>query len=212
MRLLEAASGVGGEAVELPIPPGVRPVIVRRIRRLSERCRELLGAAAVLGRELELDELAQLSGLERGQLLDLLDEAMSERLLGDVPGGSGRLRFGHALIRATLYDELTPATRIQLHQRAGEALEAVHSGDPGPHLAQLAQHFVAAGVTAKAIGYARRAGDRAAAQLAFEEAARLYRLALPLAREPGERCELLLALADAHARSGDTEAARPVYR
>ena len=109
--------------------------------------------------------------------MDVLNEAMAERVLDDVPGAPGRLRFGHALIRDTLYDGLTAARRMQLHREAGEALEAVYASDPEPHLAELAQHFVAAaplGVADKAIEYARRAGDRAAIQLAFEEAARQY--------------------------------------
>ena len=100
-----------------------------------------------------------------------------------MPGAPGRARFGHALIRDTLYDGLTAARRMQLHREVGEALEAVYSSDPEPHLAELAQHFVAAaplGVGDKAIEYARRAGDSAAVQLAFEEAARHYAIALTL--------------------------------
>ena len=38
-------------------------------------------------------------------------------------GAPGRLRFAHALIRDTLYEELTPVRRPQLHRRAGEAIE-----------------------------------------------------------------------------------------
>ena len=97
-----------------------------------------------MGREFGLDALARLSELPRDELLDVLDEAMAERVVSDVPGSPGRLRFGHALIRDTLYDELTSARRLQLHQHAGEALEAVYSADLEPHLAELAHHFLAA--------------------------------------------------------------------
>ena len=48
------------------------------------------------------------------------------------------------IIRDTLYDELSPARRMQLHQDAAEALEAVHSDDVGPHLTELTHHYVAA--------------------------------------------------------------------
>jgi hypothetical protein len=41
------------------------------------------------------------------------------RLVSSVPGARGRLRFGHALIRETLYDELTTLRRVQLHRRTG---------------------------------------------------------------------------------------------
>jgi tetratricopeptide (TPR) repeat protein len=140
---------------------------------------------------------------------------MAERVVADAPGSPGRLRFGHVLIRDTLYDELTAARRLRLHQRAGEALEAIHGADLGPHLAELAHHYLAAapaGRADKAVEYARRAGDRAGSQLAYEEAMRLYERALTLVDEPIGRCELLLALGEARARVGDRPASKQAFR
>jgi predicted ATPase len=107
VRLLEAEGRMAQAHARLRIPPGVRAVIGQRVRRLSERCRSLLVPASVMGREFRLDALARLSELSRDELLDVLDEAMAERVLGDVPISPGLLRFGHALIRDTLYDELS---------------------------------------------------------------------------------------------------------
>jgi DNA-binding SARP family transcriptional activator/predicted ATPase len=216
VRLLAGEGDVAEHDAHLRIPAGVRAVIGRRVGRLSEPCRDLLVSASAMGREFGLDALAQLSGLSAKDLLDVLDEAMAERVLSDVPGSPGRLRFGHALIRDTLYEELTPARRIRLHHEVAAALEAVYAADLEPHLAELAQHYFAAapaGVGERAVEYAWRAGDRAASQLAHEEAVRLYRMAievLPIggrADEPA-RCELLLALGEAQARGGDTTAAQ----
>ena len=66
----------------------------------------------------------------------------------------------------------------------------------------------AGGGRGKAIGYARQAGERALANLAFEEAAAHFERALGVLepRDPdGERlrCDLLLALGDAQRRGGD---------
>jgi DNA-binding SARP family transcriptional activator len=215
VRLLDAEQRIADGHADVPIPPGVRAVIGQRLRQLSAWCRELLVDASVLGREFELDALAGLAGVPGDELLDPLDEAMTERIVGDVPGSPGRLRFGHALIRDTLYDEMTGTRRRRLHQRAGEALERLYAADPDPHLAELARHFVAAapvGGTEKAMAYARRAGDRAARQLAYEEAARHYETALTLAGEPLARCELLLALGESHARAGDMSASKRAFR
>ena len=214
VRLLNAEHRIAEGGADVPIPAGVRAVIGQRLRQLSEPCRTLLVAASVMGREFGMDALARLGDVPRDTLLDLLDEAMAERVVGDVPGSPGRLRFGHALIRDTLYDELTGPRRLRLHQQAGEALEAVHAADLEPHLAELARHFFAAapaGVADKAIAYARRAGDRAATQLAYEEAARHYEMALTLVHEPVERCELLLALGDTRARAGDMRASKDAF-
>jgi DNA-binding SARP family transcriptional activator/tetratricopeptide (TPR) repeat protein len=215
VRLFDAEGRIGDETAPARIPPGVRAVIGQRLARLSDACRHLLVPAAVMGREFGLDALARMSELPRQRLLEVLDEAMAERVVGAVPGSPGRLRFGHALIRDTLYDELTPARRLQLHQDAGEALEGAHAADLEPHLAELAQHFIAAapaGVADRAIEYARRAGDRAATQLAYEEAVRLYESALTLVDDPVARCELLLATGDAEARAGDTPASKRAFR
>jgi DNA-binding SARP family transcriptional activator/tetratricopeptide (TPR) repeat protein len=215
VRLLDAEGRIAQADTHLRIPQGVRAVIAQRVGKLSERCRNVLVAASVMGREFGLDALAQLGQMPRDELLDVLDEAMAERVLGDVPGSPGRLRFGHALIRDTLYDELSSARRLQLHRNAAEALETVYTADLDAHLAELAHHFLTAapvGVADKALDYARRAGDRAAAQLAYEEAVRLYEMALTLVGDGFARCELLLVLGDAQARGGDTPAAQQSFR
>jgi DNA-binding SARP family transcriptional activator len=214
VRLLCAEGGLEDAGVRVRVPPSVRSVIAQRVARLSGRCRDLLELACVLGREFDLEVLSRLGGLPTDELLEILDEAMAERVVGESPASSGRLRFEHALIRDTLYDELTAARRLGAHRRAGEALEAAYAGDVEPHLAELALHFVAAapsGTAAKALDYAQRAGDRAESQLAFEEATRHYELALTLIEDRRARCELLLRLGEARARAGDTPAATEAF-
>ena len=115
VHLLGSEGRMTDANAHLGIPPGVRAVIGQRLGRLSERCRSMLVLAAVMGREFGLDALARLSELPRHQLLDALDEAIAERIVGDVPASQSRLRFSHALIRDTLYDELSSARRLQLH-------------------------------------------------------------------------------------------------
>ncbi|HEX3211588.1 MAG TPA: LuxR C-terminal-related transcriptional regulator, partial [Actinomycetota bacterium] len=131
-------------------------------------------------------------------------------------------RFVHTLVREVLYEGLPAARRVRLHGRVGEALEAVYAADPGPHLAELAHHFVAAApageeTVARAVPVATLAGRRALELLAWEEAAGLFAQALAvldLAEEPdqGERCELLLALGEARMAAGDVAAARAAYQ
>ena len=205
-----------GTTERLAIPQGVRSVIGRRLGRLSPECRNVLAFASVLGREFSLDALELVSERSREALLEVLDEAAVERVVGEVPGAVGRLRFAHALIRDTLYDELPATRRVRLHARVGKALEALYSENPEPHLAELAHHFfeaASAGNVPEALDYARRAGDRAVSVLAFEEAVSLYRMALRLTEDHGPaHCDLLLALGDAQARAGDTPEAKATFR
>jgi DNA-binding SARP family transcriptional activator/tetratricopeptide (TPR) repeat protein len=198
------------------IPQSVHDVIARRLAHLSEECNRVLLLASVLGRELALDALARMSDVTEDELLDTLDEAMAARVVSDVPGAPARLRFAHVLIRDSLYEGLTTARRVRLHRLAVEALEALYGAEPGPHLAELAHHAAAGSDFDKALACAQRAGDRALALLAYEEAARLYGSALDaleIARPDDERarCELLLSLGEADARAGNTQSANAAF-
>ena len=216
VRLLATEGGLDRGRPSLRVPESVRDVIARRLRHLSEDCNHVLVLASVLGREFGLQALARLAGISYDDLLDRLDEAMAARVVSDVPGAPDRSRFAHLLIRDSLYEGLTPARRVRLHRSAVEALEALHGDDPGQHLAELAHHSVAGRDFAKGRLYAQRAGDRALALFAYEEAARLYQTALEaldLADEPNEpvRAELLLSLGEAEVRAGNTPAAKQAF-
>jgi DNA-binding SARP family transcriptional activator len=211
VRLLEAEGRLNEPSRELAIPRSVKDAIGRRLRRLSGACNRILVLASVLGREFDLDALARVSVLDHEPLLELLDEALSERVLSDLPGASARMRFAHVLVRDTLYDGLKPTLRTELHHQVVEALEKLYGEDPDPHLAELAHHAVSARDFDKGLRYAKRAADRALALLAYEEAARLYGLALQVLelgelQDDGARSELLLSLGEAQARQGDAAA------
>jgi DNA-binding SARP family transcriptional activator len=217
LRLLAAEGQTGGSGPGgFPIPQNVKEVIGRRLRHVSPECLRALTRASVLGREFDLETLAHLSALEYDNLFELLESAVEARLVAEVPGSPGRMRFAHALIRDTAYQSLMPARRVQLHRRVGATLEALHSDDLDPYLAELAHHYLEGapgGDAPKAMAYASRAADRAVELLAYEEAARLYAMALSaleltLPRDDLARCDLLLALATAHARAGDLTTAK----
>jgi DNA-binding SARP family transcriptional activator len=220
VRLLLGEGRLNAAAVaELAIPQSMKEVIGRRLRHLSAECNRLLTLASVLGREFDLDALIRVSELDRDTLLGLLDEAIAGRVVGEVPGSHGRLRFAHVLMRDVLYDELGATQRMRLHRRVGEALEALYAKDPEPHLAELALHAREAlpvGDAEKAVQFASRAGDHAATLLAFEEAARLYVVAIEIAELHGvgdevDRCDLLLRLGDVQARAGDIPSAKEIF-
>ena len=186
--------------LRLVIPEGIREVIGRRLARLSPRCGEVLGLASVFGRDFSLPPLERLSGICAGELLDILDEGIAARMVAEVPGAPGELRFAHVLFRDVIYERIPAGQRLRLHQRVGEVLEEFYQENLDPHLAELAHHSCQAapgGDVGKAVSYAERAGRRAMTLLAYEEAARLFRMALAvlaLGQLPGEdrvRCRLL---------------------
>jgi hypothetical protein len=184
------------------IPPSLRDVIARRLAHLTNECNRVLGLAAVLGREFDHAALAAMSDVSFDELLEMLDEAMTARVVSDVPGASARSRFAHVLIRDALYDSLTSARRVYLHRKALDVLEDD---------AELAFHAMAGNDFEKARVCAQRAGDRALGLLAYEEAARLYDVALCAQPDERARCELLLARGEAEIRAGETSRARETF-
>jgi class 3 adenylate cyclase len=207
-----------GTVAELGVAEGVRELIGSRLSQLSPHCNQVLVTASVLGREFDLDVLGAVVELNEDELLDALDEAVGAGLLAEARrrGGQHGYSFSHNLVREALYDELSTLRRVRLHRRVGEAIETMHSANLEPHLPQLAYHFLegsAAGDPAKAMEYSVRAGDRATAMLAFEEAVGHFEAALvALDRAPAgdlhRRCDLLLAIGDARWRAGELAAGR----
>ena len=196
------------------LPDELRDVIGRRLQRLPPEAQRVLGSASVMGRTFPLDIVEAVSATGSADVRDALEAASDARILSpSSPGGYGR--FAHAVIRDVAYAELAGAERRRLHAAAGEALEQARAGELEEHSAEIAHHFASAGERpAQAVAYARMAGDRAARLLAFEEAKRLYWLALdslPPGSDDELRADVLLDLADVEARSGDEAAARARY-
>src|SRR5262249_34043994 len=200
----------------IAIPQSIRDVIARGLAVLSQECNRMLVLASVLGREFELSTLASIAQAPEDELLEPLDEAMTARVVVEIPAAPGHLRFAHVLIRDTLYEGLTSARRVQLHRQVVAALEVLRTGEPESHLAALAHHAIAGRAFADGVDYARRAGDHALALSGYEEAARLYETALEALdvarpRDLHTRCALLLALGDAEARAGDRAASKRTF-
>ena len=182
------------------IPEGVTEVIGRRLNLLSAQCNDILDLAAVIGRDFSHDLLLRAADQNEQGLNDALDEALGAHVIQETT--DRQYQFAHNLIRMTLYDELRPARRRQLHRAVGNALEASSDADTGAALPELARHFLAAGDAGKAIEYARRAGERAEALLAFEDAVEFFQTALEAFEQRPQpddnaRCRLLFLLGEA---------------
>ncbi|MEV4173586.1 BTAD domain-containing putative transcriptional regulator [Nonomuraea sp. NPDC049709] len=164
-----------GDAALHTVPAGVRDVIRHRLAALTDAARTHLRQAAVLGQEVDLDVLISLSGDTNGGEERVLESAESALIAGFlVEQDADRLRFAHALVHETLYDDIPRARRARWHARVAGILERARPGD----VETIAHHCLRAegrAGAARTAHYTRAAAERAERRFAPHEAARLWR-------------------------------------
>lgn len=194
---------------EITLPDSVRQVVGVRVGRLGVLATKVLSAAAVIGREFDLDLTAAVAEVDEETLIDLLEQAQSATLVREVPDVPGRYTFSHALVQHTIYQDLGGTRRSRLHRQVAEELERLVEASTGDRAAELARHYLLASRPAeadKALTYARLAGEAALDALAPQEALRWFVQGLELAGERTARTEhidLLIGLGTAQRQVGD---------
>ena len=93
--------------------------------------REVLRAAALLGVDFAVPDLAIVLGRSVADLIPAVDEACAAGVLAESGHGLG---FRHPLIRAALYDDMPAAVRAAWHRDAGHAL--AEAGAPADRVAR----------------------------------------------------------------------------
>jgi DNA-binding SARP family transcriptional activator len=158
----------------LTVPDNVRDAVARRLAKLSPECRETLEAAAIIGHAFDASLLRRITRASGARLLDLLNDALSARIIRRDESTPDAYSFWHGLIRQSLYDGMTARRRTSLHRRIAECIELL--ANAGRYAPELAYHYgeaaLAGGDTEKAIRYALAAGDDALAVYAWDQALR----------------------------------------
>jgi class 3 adenylate cyclase/tetratricopeptide (TPR) repeat protein len=176
------------------LPESVQGIIAARLDSLSRAEKELLQDAAVVGKVFWSGAVAQMRGLERtavDELLHALDRReFVRRERRSTLAGETEYAFRHILVRDVAYGQIPRGDRGERHAMAAAWIESL--GRSADHAELLAQHYLSAIELARAAGRAtesyaararaalREAGDRAAGLNAFAPAARYYRAALDL--------------------------------
>ena len=211
-QIIEAAEGnplfaehlaalVGDEVAPAGLPRSLQVLLAARLEALPEPEQEVVGVAAVVGRDFAVDAVEAMVGRPIEAELDRLGQReLTERT------APGRARFGHALLQDAAYGLLPKLRRCELHVGLAHWLAERGASDAevGDHLehayrlrtelellddetvqlgAEAGAHLAAAGRRADAMGDPRRARfllDRALALLperSTERAAALVELA-----------------------------------
>jgi predicted ATPase len=160
-----------GSLDDVQIPATLQDTLMSRLDRLPA-IRELAQLGAVLGREFAYEMLRTLAGLDEPALRDGLGKLVAAELLyqrGRPP--RARYSFKHALIQEAAYQSLLKSSRQQFHRKAAELLEERFPELVSTQPELVAHHYTEADIPERAVDYWQRAGLRAFARFASNEAA-----------------------------------------
>jgi hypothetical protein len=176
--VLEGAGEPANSA--LPVPSTLQASLMARLDRMPA-AKQVAQIGAVIGREFGSDLLGAVAGLPDRSLAQGLEELVAAGLVfrRDAPP-EFVYTFKHALVQEAAYASLLRGTRQTLHARIAKALETKFPERVEAEPQTLAHHFTQARLSAEAVDYWLRAGERAAARSANVEAVAHLRRGLEL--------------------------------
>jgi class 3 adenylate cyclase/predicted ATPase len=171
---------LAGALPSLTVPSTLRDSLTARLDRLGD-AKAVAQAGAVIGRSFGCELLAEVAGVDRGQLAEAMARLVGAGLIvaqGDPPDAI--YTFKHALVQDTAYRSMLTARRKALHGRIAEVIESRFPETREQEPEVLARHWLAAGDTARALDYLESAGMRGLARSSYVEGIASLRQALEL--------------------------------
>ena len=201
---------LAGPVDELDVPETLQALIAARLDGLPQEERALLQDAAVLGKTFTRASLADVTGRPEADLEPLLSSLVRKELLGiqTDPRSPERGQYGflQSLAQKVAYDTLSKRDRKARHLAAASSIERGWVSDEDEIVEVVASHYLEAfrlapeaedadAIRAKARDTLVRAGRRAEALAATQQARGFYLRAGELADATSERAELIEAAA-----------------
>lgn len=196
----------------LTLPAALRESVRTRLGRVPRVARNILDAAAVLGRRFDFDTLLAVAAVPAADLLDALDILVIRGLLHEELE-VGVYDFSHDKVREAVYLDIGSARCKLLHRAVAEALESLSEYEKGEMAAPLAEHYERAQLWDKAVANLRQAAERSQRLFATREALGLLDRAVAIveahtnAVEQSDRLRLYEQRGAIHAQAGHTDLA-----
>jgi predicted ATPase/class 3 adenylate cyclase len=146
---------------DIELPETIQAVLASRIDRLSPRDKDVLQAAAVVGRDVPTELLRLVVDMPGPELAASLERLATAELLGPAAPAGERV-FQHPLAHEVAYRTQLLDRRRRTHAGVGRALLAIHGSAAPTHAALLAHHFEEAGEHLEAARWHEHAGRRVA--------------------------------------------------
>ncbi|WP_158293038.1 MULTISPECIES: BTAD domain-containing putative transcriptional regulator [Kribbella] len=181
-----------------PVPTGVNDLLGARLARVSDTGRQVLAAAAVLGRSFDVDTVRAVGGRTDEETVASLEELVRRGLIRE---GALDYDFVHDQLRRLVSDDTSLARRRLLHARAAHAVHAP--------AAVVAHHLQLAGQDQEAAQAYAAAADQARKVYANAEALDHLHAALALGHDSPST--LHASIGDLETLAGDYAAAVRSY-
>ena len=176
---------------ELQLPNGIDAVIARRVTHFTPATQAVLGTAAIIGREFEVDVLLE----SEGGNAELVRSAITEAIRKDVlqpnyERGGGGQAFSHAQVADAFVASIPPNRIANVQERVARALQ--HR----PRSASAsAVHFDLSGCASDAYRYALEAATSAESVYSYDAAGEFLQIAARNSTSPGDLAEVRVRLA-----------------
>jgi predicted ATPase len=184
------------------LPPSFTSSVAARLGELTPAERDVIVAAAVVGRHFDWQLVADACGQDEDRVVAAL-AAARQRLLVDVDGG--RFSFRHVLTRDAVLDGLLPPYHRRVARACLAALETIHPALPGAQRALAAALAEQAGMGERAAALLVELGADALRRGTLATAITTLREALSGTPDDTTRHVAQAELVEALARAGRTD-------
>jgi len=122
-----AALANGGTA-DAPLMVEMRGLLDSRLAGLREAARQVLGAAAAIGRSFDFETVRQVSGRSDEESVTALEDLIARGVVRETQGSELVYDFSHSKLREQVYDGTGLARRRLLHGRIAAAIGGRRGG------------------------------------------------------------------------------------
>jgi DNA-binding SARP family transcriptional activator len=201
------------QVVELDWPQGIRDLLRSRVSGAGEIARQVLAAAAVVGRAFQFETVREASGRSDEESVAAIEELVALGLIDQIRDDDSEpsYDFRHEKIREFVYEDTSQARRRLLHSRAADALirMALRSPNESRLWLAIANHARLAGRDADAATHFALAGEHSRDVFANAEAIAAFKSALALGHPDPARIHE--AIGDLQTLAGEYGAALVSY-
>jgi predicted ATPase len=174
------------KASDIQIPDTIQGIIAARMDRLEDNLKRTMQVASVIGRDFAFRILQIITGMReelKSYLLNLqgLELIYEKSLFPEL-----EYIFKHALIQEVAYNSLLLSRRKEIHEKIGNAIEQIYPERLEEFYEMLAYHYYEGEDWTKALEYLAKAGDKAKAAFANQEALDFYGQALEVCKKLGD--------------------------